>query len=157
MPDELYIAVRPMLAVSQGRLIALSTPQGKRGFFYQEWMEGEPSEWLKISIKATDCPRITRDFLRSERRALGERWFSQEYCTEFHESEAGLFRLDVIEENILDFKEYNFDLESDFAPAEIDLTPPIVEDLEGEIELDEPQRPRRWYDPLPIDHFARGE
>src|SRR5262245_5269437 len=35
--DSLYCAVRPMLAVSQGRLVALSTPFGKRGWFYQEW------------------------------------------------------------------------------------------------------------------------
>src|SRR5262249_1253448 len=34
--DELYRTVRPMLAVSRGRLIALSTPWGKRGWFYEE-------------------------------------------------------------------------------------------------------------------------
>jgi hypothetical protein len=33
VPDELYRAVRPMLAVSGGRMICLSTPRGKRGFF----------------------------------------------------------------------------------------------------------------------------
>jgi hypothetical protein len=36
VPDDLYRAVRPMLAVSQGRLIALSTPFGQRGWFYDE-------------------------------------------------------------------------------------------------------------------------
>jgi hypothetical protein len=35
--DELYWSVRPMLAVSQGRIILLSTPFGKRGFFFKEW------------------------------------------------------------------------------------------------------------------------
>jgi hypothetical protein len=35
--DALYYAVRPMLAVSQGRLLALSTPFGKRGWFCEEW------------------------------------------------------------------------------------------------------------------------
>src|SRR5262249_2111481 len=30
VPDALYYAVRPMLAVSRGRLVALSTPFGKR-------------------------------------------------------------------------------------------------------------------------------
>lgn len=34
VPDDLYRAVRPMLAISGGRLICLSTPYGKRGFFY---------------------------------------------------------------------------------------------------------------------------
>src|ERR671912_1495796 len=39
VPDELYYAVRPMLAVSSGRLICLSTPFGKQGFFYEAWIE----------------------------------------------------------------------------------------------------------------------
>lgn len=35
--DGLYYAIRPMLAMSQGRLIALTTPWGKRGWFYEGW------------------------------------------------------------------------------------------------------------------------
>ena len=35
VPDDLYFAVRPMVAVSQGRVILLSTPYGKQGFFYE--------------------------------------------------------------------------------------------------------------------------
>ena len=34
MPDELYHAVRPMLAASDGRIICLSTPFGRVRFFY---------------------------------------------------------------------------------------------------------------------------
>jgi hypothetical protein len=34
--DTLYLAVRPLLAVSGGRLVALSTPFGKRGWFHDE-------------------------------------------------------------------------------------------------------------------------
>jgi hypothetical protein len=33
VPDDLYFSIRPMLAVSGGRLVCLSTPFGKRGFF----------------------------------------------------------------------------------------------------------------------------
>jgi hypothetical protein len=40
IPDDLYRSVRPMLAVSQGRLVALSTPFGQRGWFWQEWTLG---------------------------------------------------------------------------------------------------------------------
>ena len=122
-------------------------------------MNGDPSEWLKIAIKATDCPRITRDFLRSERRALGERWFSQEYCTEFHESDASLFRLDIIEENILDFDEDDFDLEHDRPLGEIDLAPLIVEEPKDKPEFEivtlELLKGRKA--PRPIDSFAKGE
>src|SRR4051794_7110581 len=37
VPDELYFALRPMLALSDGRLLALSTPNGQRGWFYNAW------------------------------------------------------------------------------------------------------------------------
>src|SRR5918999_942770 len=38
--DALYYAVRPMLAVSGGSLMMLSTPFGKRGAFFKEWTNG---------------------------------------------------------------------------------------------------------------------
>ncbi len=41
VPEDLYRSVRPMLAVSRGRLICLSTPFGKQGWFYREWHNGE--------------------------------------------------------------------------------------------------------------------
>src|SRR5262245_18692198 len=37
VPENLYQAVRPMLAVSQGRLMALSTPNGRQGWWYEAW------------------------------------------------------------------------------------------------------------------------
>jgi hypothetical protein len=81
--DALYCSVRPMLAVSQGRLVALSTPFGKRGWFHDEW-HGE-GDWQRVKITAEQCPRISPQFLAEERRALGERWYRQEYGCEFSE------------------------------------------------------------------------
>ena len=41
VPDDLYRALRPMLAASSsGGLWLMSTPYGKRGFFYDEWSAG---------------------------------------------------------------------------------------------------------------------
>jgi hypothetical protein len=77
IPDDLYRSVRPMLAVSQGRLIALSTPFGQRGWFWQEWESDGP--WRKIRITWRDCPRITPQFIAEETRALGLSWVQQEY------------------------------------------------------------------------------
>jgi len=82
VPDDLYRAVRPMLATSNGRLVCLSTPYGKRGFFHDCWATGG-DDWHRIQIPADKVPRITPDFLTQERRALGESWFRQEYCCSF--------------------------------------------------------------------------
>ena len=93
--DETYYSVRPMLAVSQGRLILLSTPFGKRGFFYQA-CEKETG-WWKKEITADHCPRISKEFLEEERVALGDWWFRQEYYATFSENMESFFSFDEIE------------------------------------------------------------
>ena len=95
VPDALYQAVRPMLAVSGGRLVLLSTPFGRRGFFFREWTEGGP-DWRRVKITARDCPRIPPDWLERERTAIGDWWFEQEYLCEFKEEEDSAFRYDDI-------------------------------------------------------------
>jgi hypothetical protein len=94
VPDDLYRAVRPMLAVSGGRIWILSTPFGKRGFFFHEWTEGEG--WDRVKITAEQCPRIPREFLDQERRSMPEAWFRQEYHCEFAETEGALFSYDDV-------------------------------------------------------------
>ena len=81
VPDDLYRSVRPMLAVSQGRLVALSTPFGQRGWFWREWAGDGP--WLRFQVTWRDCPRITPEFIDEERRSLGDAWVAQEYETAF--------------------------------------------------------------------------
>jgi Terminase large subunit, T4likevirus-type, N-terminal len=82
VPDDLYRSVRPMLAVSQGRLVCLSTPFGKRGFFFHEWTDGDPS-WQRIQITWKECPRISAEFIEQETRSMGESWVRQEYLCSF--------------------------------------------------------------------------
>ncbi len=99
--DDLYKAVRPMLAVSAGRLWLMSTPFGKRGFFWETWEQGG-AEWERVRATAGECGRISADFLREEERAIGERWFRQEYCCEFSDVTSGVFDRDVIEQAMSD-------------------------------------------------------
>jgi hypothetical protein len=94
--DELYLAIRPMLAVSDGALWLMSTPFGKRGFFYEAWANGGP-DWARVRAAATECPRIGRKFLEEERATMGERWFRQEYMCEFEEAVSGVFARDLVE------------------------------------------------------------
>jgi Terminase large subunit, T4likevirus-type, N-terminal len=94
--DDLYRAIRPMLAVSDGTLWLMSTPFGKRGFFYEEWANGGDA-WERVSVRAEECPRIPASFLAEERRAQGERWFRQEYGCEFVDSTSGVFDRDLVE------------------------------------------------------------
>ncbi|MBI1916322.1 MAG: hypothetical protein HYS12_16560 [Planctomycetes bacterium] len=82
VPDDIYRACRPMLAVSNGRMICLSTPRGKRGYFYDAWSRGG-DDWHKIEVPASMISRIKPEFLEGERRDHGDTSFRQEYCCSF--------------------------------------------------------------------------
>jgi hypothetical protein len=94
--DALYAAIRPMLALSRGKLIALSTPFGKRGFFYREWTEGGPA-WHRAKVTAYDCPRIPRDWLEAERDRIGQWIWEQEFLVEWKDAVDSYFRSEDIE------------------------------------------------------------
>lgn len=95
IPDELYFAVRPMLGVSKGRLLAASTPFGKRGWFFDEWERGQDEssglKWHRERITAYQCPRYTKEFLEGEMASMGERWFRQEYLAIFEDPVGAVF------------------------------------------------------------------
>ena len=87
--DGLYYAVRPMLAVSGGRLLMLTTPHGKRGVFFEEWSEG--MGWERYEVSASECPRISPEFLEEERVSLPRRVYRQEYECSFEDTEDAVF------------------------------------------------------------------
>lgn len=81
--DSTYVAIRPMLAVSGGRIMLLSTPYGKRGHFYEAWVSDE--EWFRTKVIAAECPRISNEFLVEELAGLGRMFFDQEYNCVFQD------------------------------------------------------------------------
>jgi hypothetical protein len=93
--DELYFAVRPMLAISGGRLMMMSTPWGKRGVFYEEWTGGRG--WERYEAPASECPRITAEFLEEEREVLPSWVYRQEYECSFEETEDQVFTTEMVE------------------------------------------------------------
>lgn len=126
IPDELYRAVRPMMAMANTKLIAMSTPFGKRGWWYDEW-KGSP-RWEKYHVKAPVeivglnelrpavdeaewslrraeegvvayySPRhYDFDFMLDEFESMPDWWFRQEYLGEFMEAEDAVFRVSDID------------------------------------------------------------
>jgi hypothetical protein len=67
----------------------LSTPFGRRGFFYRVWSQSQ--RWLKIQLTADQCPRLSPGFLAEELMELGERWYLQEYYCRFLEAVGQVF------------------------------------------------------------------
>ena len=93
--DEMIQALRPTLAATNGPLWMLSTPGPNGGAFYNAWHD-ESGRWHRISVPATDCPRIRPEFLEEEREALGDRAFRREYMCEFSDDDTAVFPRELI-------------------------------------------------------------
>lgn len=93
--DELLGALRPMMATrSKARLIALTTPAGKRGWFYEAWTG--TGDWTRVKVAAHQCPRISKEFLAEEMRELGPMRFAEEYGLEFTDPTEAVFTSSII-------------------------------------------------------------
>jgi hypothetical protein len=90
--DALYQALRPMLAISHGEI--MSTPNGRQGHFYETFTCTDQS-WFKLTVTADKCPRISEEFLQSERLNMPESKFRQEYFCEFISMDGSLFSSDL--------------------------------------------------------------
>ena len=93
--DELFHAVTPMLAVSGGTIVLLSTPYGKQGVFYEAWANGG-DQWERYSVTAHEVSRITPAFLEEQRRTLPDYVFRQEYECSFEATEDQIFTEEMV-------------------------------------------------------------
>ncbi|POF61262.1 hypothetical protein CFR73_15115 [Novacetimonas maltaceti] len=94
--DDLYEAFLPMLATSNGRLVLMSTPNGKRGHFYAAW-SSMSAKWQRESVTADQVPRISREYLDDMRSEYGPWKFQQEFYCKFVEADDQFFSDEAIE------------------------------------------------------------
>ena len=94
--DEFYQAILPMLIINKGQLVCMTTPYGKRGHFFEEWVNGG-DDWKRIQITAQQCPRMTEDQLEQQRRSMGDMFFRQEFLCEFVDTAEQTFGYDLIQ------------------------------------------------------------
>jgi tRNA(Met) C34 N-acetyltransferase TmcA len=94
---ELWAALRPTLATTDGALVVLSTPKGKANKFAELWHDSNEDEWTKVRVSVDQCPRISEDFKRSELKELGPTLYGQEYLLDFLSDSETAFDHDLIE------------------------------------------------------------
>lgn len=93
--DDLMVAARPMLAVSRGQLLAISTPRGRRGWWFRAATEAG-NGWEVTTIRADQNPRLSKDFLDGERSDMTDLDYRQEYECEFVDGAGSLFAADDV-------------------------------------------------------------
>ena len=108
VPDMDYFGILPALIATRGEQVLLSTPRGKRGFFWEIWHStistraeiserSENSDWQRVMVRSDEVSRIRDEDLEVFRAAMPEEFFRQEFFCEFLDTEGGLFSYDDIE------------------------------------------------------------
>jgi phage terminase large subunit len=99
--EDLIQSLRPMMATNpEARFVAVSTPKGLNNWWFQVWHGSE--NWHRVRVAATDCLRISAEFLEEEKRELGEVRFSEEYELAFVEDGAQLIKTEFFNRAITD-------------------------------------------------------
>ncbi len=102
--DDLYAASTPVLARTGGRIVALSTPFGARGWWYEAWRAHE-EPWDRYRVTADDLPEEwyqpnKTEYLAGEKRRVGQWWHRQEFYAEFLDPVDQFFSTELIESMI---------------------------------------------------------
>ena len=103
--DEVVTEVlEPMLLVTNGGWIKISTPAG-HNHFYDTYLKGQSEEFPEYSsyrFPSTANPYVSQEFLELKKKELGEHSiaFRTEYLAEFVEDQNAVFRWQDIQKNI---------------------------------------------------------
>ena len=99
--DDVYSAVLPMLGTSHGRLLALSTPWGKQGWFYERWLSGgDRWERYEVPVTTPEIARRTDVATLEEAQSRGAWHYGQEYMCQFGEREDAVFSVEQLQRAI---------------------------------------------------------
>jgi hypothetical protein len=101
VPDDDYYGLLPALIATRGEQVVLSTPRGKRGFFFELWhselSRRRDNDWHRIMVRSDEVERIRPEDLEVFRQTMPDEFFRQEFFCEWLDTEGSLFGYDDIE------------------------------------------------------------
>ena len=86
-----------MISVSRGRQMAMSTPKGKRGWFWDAWRGEDGETWEHYEVPWMNCPRFDAEQIKRFRIKYGPTRFAQEFECTFNAMEGMLFDPDDVD------------------------------------------------------------
>ena len=93
--DLTWQAISPMVAITNGQIIAVSTPNGPSGWYYDLYASTNPN-WDFLTLPWTICPRISPEFIEREKLQMPYNRFSQEYLTLWGDMDSALWSAEDI-------------------------------------------------------------
>lgn len=94
VPEEIFQEVlMPFLAVGENQFVMISTPRGKRGFFWKRYDEAERGEndYFVQQVPTWKNPRVSEEWVEKQRNNLTPMQFKREIRGEFDENADAYF------------------------------------------------------------------
>jgi hypothetical protein len=91
---ELFTALDPMMTVSGGTIMLLSTPNGQTGYFYDQWHDKQ-GPWRRIQTTLEQCPRINKEAIEQIKKTMSKEEFQAEFECRFVPNGAGYISREV--------------------------------------------------------------
>lgn len=88
--DEVFASVLPMVG-SDGQILALSTPWGQRGWFYELAEEAPRNGWEKHRVTVYDSGQWSPERIAEVRASVGKFVFASDYEALFQDTDDQLF------------------------------------------------------------------
>lgn len=86
--DDHWKALYPIISLG-GKVIAISTPNGKQGWFYDAYHTNKKGDWHIYKCNYKECPEFNNESWETEvKNNLGEKGWRQEFLQEFLYSSA---------------------------------------------------------------------
>jgi hypothetical protein len=95
VPDLDYHGILPALIATRGEQVLLSTPRGKRGFFFELWHSDE--DWMRVMVRSDEVAGIRARDLEVFRSTMPQQYFEQEFYCSWLDTEGSLFSYGDIE------------------------------------------------------------
>jgi hypothetical protein len=94
--DEAVLeAILPSIAVTEGRIVLSSTPNGKRGLFADIFLASDDA-WSRVKVTPEECG-ITKAAIEEFRRLKGDELTDQEFFCRFVDSDRQAFSTEAID------------------------------------------------------------
>lgn len=94
VPDDIFASVLPMVA-SDGAIWALSTPWGRRGWFFEAW-EDRTGLWESHKVTVHESGQYDAGRIAEVKAALGSFVFASDYLCEFGDTDSQLFGTELV-------------------------------------------------------------
>jgi len=111
IPEDVWVAVTPMLATTKGNIVLLSTPHGREGYFYRCFSD---DSFQKFHVSSEECTRIDKAFLANEKKRMTKLKYAQEYLGKFVGGLMQFFPDELIKSRMVAYRPDSVDRSKDY-------------------------------------------